>query len=472
MGLIKAIAGAVGGTLADAWLEVMEADDMGSNTVFTKGVMVRKDAKRGTNRNGESDIISNGSIVHVYDNQFMMIVDGGKIIDYTAEPGYYKVDNTASPSLFDGEFKGTLKEAWNRFKFGGTPSASQKAFFINLQEIRQIPFGTVAPIQYFDSFYGGELFLKTHGFYSIKITNPILFYKEVVPRSATHLNFNEVKDQFTGEFMQALTTAFSTLSTQGKSVRYIQTETNAVSAYMRDALDEVWKEMRGMEIQSVAVTPPTYTDESMKIINKRTEGAMMSDPNVARGYVASSIGEAIQSTGEGIKAAGGNENGAMGGLMGVGIGGSMLGGMMGGMGGYLQGQPQYPPQGYPQQGYPQQGYPQQGYPQQGYPQQGYPQQGGVGVGYAQGQPQQPQQQGVPCPQCGTLITGKFCPNCGTPAPAPKETKKCPNCGAEVTGKFCSNCGTPIPADDGPKKCPNCGTEVTGKFCPNCGTPIV
>ena len=50
--------------MADAWLEVLEADNMDGNTVFTKGVMVRKDAKRGSNRNGESDIISNGSIMH------------------------------------------------------------------------------------------------------------------------------------------------------------------------------------------------------------------------------------------------------------------------------------------------------------------------------------------------------------------------------------------------------------------------
>ena len=33
-------------------------------------------------------------MIHVYDNQFMMLVDGGKIVDYTAEPGYYKVDHS------------------------------------------------------------------------------------------------------------------------------------------------------------------------------------------------------------------------------------------------------------------------------------------------------------------------------------------------------------------------------------------
>jgi len=51
-------------------------------------------------------------------------------------------------------------------------------------------------------------------------------------------------------------------------------------------------------------------------------------------------------------------------------------------------------------------------------------------------------EGVPCPNCGAMITGKFCAECGTKAPS-NEPKKCPNCGAEAKGKFCTECGTKI-----------------------------
>ena len=88
---------AIGGTLADQWLEVIEADDMSDKTVFTSGVLIRK----GQNTKGTGNTVSNGSIIHVYDNQLMMLVDGGKVVDYTAEPGYYKVDNSSLPSLFN-----------------------------------------------------------------------------------------------------------------------------------------------------------------------------------------------------------------------------------------------------------------------------------------------------------------------------------------------------------------------------------
>ena len=91
MGIIRAAAQAVGGSLADQWLEVYEPDDMGDQTVFTSGVKIRK----GQNTKGTDQTVSNGSIIHVYDNQMMLLVDGGKVVDYTAEPGYYKVDNSS-----------------------------------------------------------------------------------------------------------------------------------------------------------------------------------------------------------------------------------------------------------------------------------------------------------------------------------------------------------------------------------------
>ena len=173
MGIIKAVASAIGGGLADQWLEVYEAGDMGGSTVFTAGVPVRQG---GSNTKGTENTISNGSIIHVYPNQFMLLTDGGKVVDYTAEEGYYKVDNSSMPSMFNGQFGDTLKETFGRIKYGGVPSSAQKVFFINTQEIKGQKFGTKNPINYFDSFYNAELFLRCHGNYSVKVTDPLLFY--------------------------------------------------------------------------------------------------------------------------------------------------------------------------------------------------------------------------------------------------------------------------------------------------------
>ena len=148
MGIIRAVGSAIGGGLADQWLEKIVPYDMGEQTVFTKGVL----ENRGQNTKGTSNVVSNGSVIQVYDNQFMLLVDGGKVIDYTAEPGYYTVNNSSAPSMMNGQFGDSLKEAFNRIKFGGGTPQKQEVFYINLQEIKGIKFGTHNPINYFDAF--------------------------------------------------------------------------------------------------------------------------------------------------------------------------------------------------------------------------------------------------------------------------------------------------------------------------------
>ena len=73
------------------------------------------------------------------------------------------------PSMFNGELKDSIKETFSRIKFGGQPSGSQQVYFINLQEIKGIKFGTRNALQYFDNFYNAELFVRCHGSYSIKL---------------------------------------------------------------------------------------------------------------------------------------------------------------------------------------------------------------------------------------------------------------------------------------------------------------
>ena len=204
MGIIRAVTGAIGGALADSWQEVIEPSPMGENTCLVPGQLVTQNG-RSQNKKGSENIVSNGSIIHVYDNQFMMLIDGGKVVDFTAEPGYFKVDNSSMPSLFAGQFGDTLKETFNRVKFGGIPSQSQRVFYLNMQEMKNIKFGTPNSINYFDNFYNSELFIRAHGTYSVRISEPFKFYQEVIPRAAITENravdFQELNQQYSDEFI-------------------------------------------------------------------------------------------------------------------------------------------------------------------------------------------------------------------------------------------------------------------------------
>lgn len=404
MGLIRTAISTVTGTISsalnDQFLEAIEPYDMGEGTVFTKGVQVRK----GSNKKGTADTISDGSVIHVYDNQFMILTDGGKVIDYTAEPGYYTVSNSSAPSMFNGQFEEALQEAFSRVKFGGMTPVSQKVFYINLQEIKGIKFGTRNAVNYFDNFYNAELFLRAHGTYSIKITDPLKFYAEVVPRNAEQLEISEINEQYLAEFLEALQTAINQMSADGTRISFVTSKARELGKYMADVLDEDWTQTRGMQIQAVGIASISYDENSQKLINMRNQGAMMGDPSIREGFVQSSIAQ-------GMQAAGSNANGAAAGFMGMGFGMNAAGGFMG----------QASQTNFQQMQMQQQAQQMQ-------------------MQQAQPQMQQTQAAQWTC-SCGAVNTGRFCPNCGAQAPSPTWT--C-SCGSVNTGRFCPNCGAQRP----------------------------
>ncbi len=98
MGLIKAGAGAIGGTLADQWKEFFYCDAMEKDVMVTKGR--KRTSSRSSNTKGNDNIISNGSVVAVADGQCMMIVEQGKVVEVCAEPGEFRYDTSTEPSIF------------------------------------------------------------------------------------------------------------------------------------------------------------------------------------------------------------------------------------------------------------------------------------------------------------------------------------------------------------------------------------
>lgn len=416
MGIIRAAAEAVGKSLADQWLEVIEAEDMGDQTVFVKGTKVRT----GQNKKGLSDVISNGSIVHVYPNQFMMLVDGGKVVDYTAEEGYYKVDDSSMPSLFNGTFGDALKETFSRIKFGGETSQKQEVFFINLQEIKGIRFGTQNAVNYFDNFYNSELFLRAHGTYSIKITDPLKFYAEVIPKNETHVDIDIINEQYLSEFLAALQAAINQMSADGTRISFVSSKSVELGKYMANVLDSDWKQARGMEVQAVGIASLTYDEESQKLINMRNQGAMLSDPTVREGYVQGAMAR-------GMEAAGSNAAGSVAGFMGMGMGMNAGGGFVGAASGANMQQMQM---NQAQANQANQANQAQGNPVQANP-----------VNPAQANPAAGAAANSWTCACGAVNTGKFCSECGVARPSADWT--C-GCGVVNTGKFCSECGKPRP----------------------------
>ena len=415
MGLISAAVSSVSGVLSDSWKEVIEPDDMSDSTLLVKGVAVKK----GSNKKGTDNYVSNGSVIHVYPNTLMLLMDGGKIVDYSAQEGYYEVNNSSAPSIFNGELKDYVKETWKRFQFGGVPSQKQYVYYINTAEIKGIKFGTRNPVNYFDNFYNAELFLRAHGSYSIKITDPIKFFTEFAPKGTDRIEIKDLSEQLFNEFMDALQSAINQMSVDGVRISAITSKSRELSKYMADVLDADWNDLRGIEVCSVGLASISYDDESKALINMRNKGAMMSDPTIREGFVQSSVAQ-------GMQAAGSNTSGAANAFMGMGMG-------MNAAGGFMSAASQTNAAQMAQQ-----------------------------QAAQQAAQQNQAANGWKC-SCGTVNTGNFCSGCGSKKP--ENTSWTCSCGTTNTGRFCSNCGSPKPA--GEWVC-SCGTKNTGNFCSGCG----
>jgi len=458
MGIIKAAFGSIGGTLADQWLESIEPAKMNNTILATYGVMVNRKSRRSSNTKRTEGIISNGSIIHVPENTYMILADGGKIIAATDEAGYYQVDNSRSPSIFfksaedkeipgynntgvgaikrPGGIKNTIKDSFERFKFGGTTPHQQRVYYINKMEIPDIRFGTKNPVPYTDRVLvpGRPVPCKitSFGSYSIKIVDPILFYSEVCSKTdKTNFQVDDMAEQYINEFLMAYTTALASLSQDNVLVSDIPIKTMELGQYMADVLDKEWLAKRGFLIHSVGIAGINYDEKTEELLNRYGQDSILLDPNARAARMAGSIAS-------GIEAAGSNEGGAMLGFAGIGMGMNAANNLAGVMN--PQGQQNLNAQTINQQN-------------------------------VSNQNANMQNNGWTC-KCGhkNPENSAFCSQCGT-----KKTEtntlnanqwKC-KCGSIETGQFCSNCGSGKP-DNSTWDC-SCGkTGNKGKFCPNCG----
>ena len=149
MGLIKAIAGAAGGVMADQWKEYFYCEAMPANILATKGH--KKVTGRSSNYKGDENIITNGSMIAVADGQCMLIVEQGKVVEVCAEPGEYTYSTGTQPSLLSGGLKdidGVFAEMGKRFGFGGQAAADQRIYYINTKELVGNKYGTPNPVPF------------------------------------------------------------------------------------------------------------------------------------------------------------------------------------------------------------------------------------------------------------------------------------------------------------------------------------
>ena len=431
MGLITAAGASLSSVLGDQWKEYFYCSEMDTNVLVRKGQ--RHHGKSGLlNRGGSDNVITNGSTIVVNEGQCMIIVDQGAIVDICAEAGAYTYDSSTEPSVFTGGLGEGIKNSFEQFKarfaYGGVTPHDQRIYYFNTKDIIGNKYGTANPVPFrvVDKNIGldVDISIRCFGEYSYRLSDPILFYKNICGNVNSDYTKDRIENQLRTELLTALQPAFGKISDMGIRYSAVVNHTEDMAKALNEVLSDRWADKYGIVISAFGISSLKASEEDEKMIKDLQKTAVFQNAGMAGAMKVNAEAQAMMDAAK-------NPNGAAMGFFGMGMAQQAAGGGTDAASLFAMAEQQKA---------------------------------------AKAAKMQPAG-GWKCPKCGAEgNVGKFCGECGTPKPA--DGWKCPQCGHEGNnGKFCSECGSPKPAGDGKWKCPKCGHDGnSGKFCGECGSP--
>jgi membrane protease subunit (stomatin/prohibitin family) len=388
MALIKALTSAATTALGDQFKEYVTCPTTENNVIIQRG-----EVHHGAGNPGASEgVISNGSAIVIPQGMAMMIVDNGKVAEFSAEPGTFTWDTSSEPSIFIGGLgKGllnTIKTIGNRFTFGGQTAKDQRVYYINIKKIMSNPFGSQQPETVEDPVYG-SVEITYNGEYTIRIDDPIILVNNVVGTNAKDtLTFDDIFgqdgiNQLKSQFSQHVSEAIASIMLDNRvSFNQIQRYKSEITTKMNDLLDQEWRQEYGLIVEGVTLRI-NASEESLANIREidrkdssyKRLGKTFAENEEAKNAAMIDV----------MQTAAGNPNGSMMGLFGTAMAGNAMGAIM-----------------------------------------------GNGNNQAANNNNQAANNNTQASNDGASA-----------ANTAEETKICPSCGAQVSGNFCSKCGAQL-----------------------------
>ena len=317
MGLIKAVTDSASQVVGDQFKEFVTMPQVDDKALVIRGTVNHGDANKGATEG----IISNGSKIAVPEGYAMMIIENGAIKEFSAEAGEFIWDTSSEPSVFEGGFfKGigdSIKRIGDRITYGGQPAKDQRVYYINIKKVLNNHFGSQQPVTIQDPVYE-SVEITYNGDYSFKVVDPTVLVAEVIGGNAADIvTVDEVVGgQLKQQFSSNVSTAISNLMLEKNvSFNQVQSYKNDVVTVMNDLLDESWRQQYGLEILDVALNV-NASEESRELI-RSMDADIAKTKRMGKVYSDNMSGQMAAATGEAMKTAAGNENGAMMGFMGA-----------------------------------------------------------------------------------------------------------------------------------------------------------
>jgi len=278
MGIICAFTGAISGTFADQWKDIITARHFDEHTVVSPGVLQQPSNGRGTYNTGTDGVISNGSKIFVPENTAAFIFSQSGIEEIITAAGGYEYQSGQS-TIFnsDGLGKSIFKQAIDRVGYGGQTAEQKQVAFVNLREIRGIRFGTRGPLIYHDMFYGADLEITAFGAFSLRIIDAERFIRNYVPANTNYYTFDDPKarSQILSEFIHSFAVALNSLSTTYR-ISQLPSQANEIAAIISDENSNAgaWKERFGFEVVKVGIENIEFSPESRELVKQDSSKKM------------------------------------------------------------------------------------------------------------------------------------------------------------------------------------------------------
>jgi membrane protease subunit (stomatin/prohibitin family) len=352
--------------LRSQFIEVIEWLDDSGNTILYRFPV-------------QGQEIKNGAQLTVRESQAAVFVYQGQIADVFG-PGLYTVDGGNTPIL-------TKLGAW---KYGFNSPFKAEVYFVNTKQFTDLKWGTSNPVMMRDTDFG-MVRLRAFGIYSMRVTDPRAFIKEI---AGTNAHF--VTEDIEGQLKRTLVSGFSDALAESKIAALdLASNYDELGKFIRGKLANDFNSF-GLDLTKFVIENVSLPAEVEAAMDKRTSMGVIGDVGrYAQFQAADAMRDAAQNTGGG----GAGTGAGLG--AGFAIGNAMAGAMTEAMN------------------------------------QSKNKAGSESGGASR----------IVCPKCGAsnLASAKFCNDCGAKMLTAGQTVPCAKCGAQLqTGsKFCTECGTKV-----------------------------
>jgi membrane protease subunit (stomatin/prohibitin family) len=286
MGIVKAFAGAIGGTFADQWKDIITAGTVDEFTAVVPGVVQGQNNGRGSNTSASTAVLSNGSKILVPVNMAAFIFSQGGIEDIITEEGGYEYRD-GQESVFDNDQEGVFKkdsfgsaiidQVKDRVGYGGQTADQKRVAFVNLREIRGLKFGTKGPLVYNDLYYGTDLEIVAFGTFSLQIIDTEKFVRNFLPANVSFYTFEdkESRQQLLPEFLQSFTVALNILSKTYR-ISELPAHANEISDDISNDANNAgtWIDRFGIDVVRVGIENIEFSEDSRELVKQFSANKM------------------------------------------------------------------------------------------------------------------------------------------------------------------------------------------------------